>query len=484
MKDGCLTYLDAHGDEQIFYEPDPALHQPEFHASNVQNVLALGTRGTGKSLEMRADAYLRCLMIPNFHALVVRRTSRQLRESHLVWAPFEMQQLTGQAHNFVANPVAIARFPNHSDIVFGHCQTDADMSFLGGQYGAVYFDELSQFTLEQFLMISAVARAPVDAPYRAVVRAGSNPLGLGSDWMYSWFVNKDVKIEDFPDYNPDDYQMIFSRLEDNKHLDLASYTARLKNLPEHVRRAWLLGERVIEGAYFTEFAKTKQVNGETRPWHVIHTLPTWRFKGEDCEALDLSWMHVVRSIDWGYFPDPAVCHWHLMLPNKRKITFKERTWTRTLAADVAKQIKRESEGMHVVESFCDPTMFIKTGNAPYSIGEIFEQNGVPLVACQNNRELYGYAIHEMLSTIVKDEQGRDVPSWQIYGPACPELVRTIPLLQMDKTDTRKLADGPDHWVVSCAYFAMGRSAPSRDPVVALIPYWMLPARKQRISGRV
>lgn len=457
------------GTEVVLYEPLP--HQILFHESDAPNLLALGTRGTGKSLTSRFDAIIRCLIFPNFRALVVRRTMPELRRSHLAYIDYEMKQLGG----VYLQTVFQAKFPNGSTIQFAHCETQADiLNFLSSEYGAIYFDELSTFSIEQFLQISAACRAPVAAPYKAVIRAASNPLGPGAAWMKAWFVDRDVNYADYPDYHPDDFKMIFSTLEDNPHLDRKAYTARLKNLPEHVRKAWLLGEFVIEGAYFTEFLPINEVEegGDEKvvPWHCIDTLPTWQGQS----ILTLDWVKVVRSIDWGYFPDPAVCHWHLVLPNKHKITFKEQQWTRTLAKDVAKEIQRLSEGMHITESFCDPTMFVKDGAAPFSIGEIFEQHGVPLTPSQNSRELYGYAVHELLGSRILNDEGFERPGWQIVKPACPNLVRTIPIMQMDPTDTRKLADGPDHWVVSCAYFSMGGAPPSIDPVATTTPRWMRP----------
>jgi phage terminase large subunit len=282
--------------------------------------------------------------------------------------------------------------------------------------------------------------------------------------MKAWFIDHVVNYVEYPDYNPDEFESIFSTLDDNKYVNREEYTKRLKNLPDHLKRAYLFGEWIIEGAYFVDFKKAK---------HCINSMPTL----QDQPIEKISWINVYRSIDWGYFPDPAVCHWHVVLPNKQKITFNERTWTRTLAADVANEIKLASAGMHIVESFCDPTMFIKTGNSPYSIAEIFEQNGVPLTASQNDRELFGYSIHEMLNTIVEEK-----PSWQILEYACPELVRTLPLLQMDKSDAKKVADGPDHWAISCAYFAMGKAVPSRDPVAAPTQRWRQPKRRHRNIG--
>jgi phage terminase large subunit len=410
-------------------------------------------------------------MFPNFRALIIRRTIPDLRKSHLNFIDFEAKALGG-SFNHTLNE---ATFPNGSKLFFTHCQTKADiMNFLSSEWGFIGLDELSTFDLEMFLLIGASARVSVDKPYKSVVRTCSNPLGPGAPWMKSWFVDHDVNLADYPDYLASDYETHRSTLDDNKYVSREEYEKRLKNLPEHVRKAWLDGEFVIEGAYFTDFAKRKVVEGESVPWHTIPAMPTLNGK----TLLDLPWVTVCRSVDWGYHPDPAVCHWHIVLPNKRKITFKERTWTRTLAADVAADIKHESRGMRITDSFCDPTMFIKTGNAPYSIGEIFEQNGVPLTASQNDRELYGYAIHEMLNTMI-DER----PSWQIVERACPDLVRTLPLLQMDAIDPRKIADGPDHWAISCAYFAMGGAAPSRDPAVSVVPQWMRPhKRRSRLSA--
>lgn len=270
-----LSVIDSAGVETVVYEPFPHYHceicdaaeaagtydpkkatQRAFHASTVPNLLALGTRGTGKSLQLRMDFHLRCLLVPHFHALIVRRTMPELRRSHLVFIDYEMSLLGGE----FLSTFSRADYSNGSTLTLAHCETEKDvMNFLSAQYGAIGFDELSTFTLPQFLQISSAARAPVDANYQAVVRASSNPLGVGSGWMYDWFVDKKVRFEDFPDYMPDEYAMLFSTLQENPHLDRQRYAARLGNLPAHVRRAWLLGERVVEGQYFEDFMPMRDI---------------------------------------------------------------------------------------------------------------------------------------------------------------------------------------------------------------------------------
>lgn len=457
--------LDDDGKTVIAYDAQP--HQLTFHASTTPNLLALGTRGTGKSVQLRWDAHMRCLMIPNFHALILRRTMPDLRKSHIKYIEREMKLLGG----VYLQTTFLAKYPNGSTLLFAHCETEADiLNFLSSEYGFIGFDELSTFTLQQFLQISIAARAPEHCGYDAVIRASSNPLGPGAEWMEQWFVTRTVSYEDYPDYNPDDFEMQFSTLRENKYINAAQYEARLKNLPDHVRRAWLKGEFVFEGMYFTDFRK---VDDDGNPWHVLNDVPT--FQGEP--IYNHPWLSIYRAIDWGYHPDPAVCLWIAVLPNKRAIVFKEKHWKRVLAADVAKDIVRESAGMRVVESFCDPSMLIKEGQV-YSIGEIFESNGVPVTAATNDRILYGYAVNEYLNNLIDGKpQVQFVKGLGTYG--CAHLIKTIPQLRMDKLDARKIANGDDHWVVAFAYFAMGAAPPSRDRQNTVVKPWMVPKSKRR-----
>lgn len=446
----------------VLYTPLP--HQIAFHEATAPNVLSLGPRGTGKSLMLRMHAVMKCLKYPNYHALILRRTMPELRRSHLVDIGYEMKMLGGRYRQNTFD----ARFPNGSTITFGHCEDDtAILAYLSSQYGTIIFDELSTFMLQQVLQISASARVTTAAPYLAEVRAGTNPLGPGAGWIKQWFVDHDVNLGDYPDYNPDDYLTLRSVLADNPYLDKEKYQKVLRNQPAHVRKAWLDGEFVIEGTYFADFMPRKRVGDEDVDWHCIVTLPTWQHDSLTSQR----WLNIYRSIDWGYDPDPCVVMWHVVFPNGHKITFRERKWLRTLAGDVAKDVKALSSGMQIVETFADPSMFVKRGDSPYSIAEIFEMNGVPLTPSQANRELYGYALHEIL-----DREIDGHPEWQIVAPECPNLVRTMPLVQMDPVDPRKLAHGEDHYVECAAYFAIGKAQPNKNAATPARPLWTLPRR--------
>ncbi len=466
-------------DGALFAWYTPMLFQRPYHASETPYLLALGTRGTGKSTMCRRDAIIRCMKYPGFKALILRRKMPDLRNSHLKFIGREMRTLGEKEVGYYRQTSTDVVFHNGSFIQFSHCESINDVqNYLGSEWDLIVFDEISTFPLEMFLTICAASRSVEDADYRALVRCGSNPMGIGSQWMKSWFIDHDVDLAEYPDYDPADFEFQFSSLDQNRYVQRADYEKKLRNLPEHLRRAWLKGEFVVEGAYFSDFKKIKEVEvggvKQDIPWHCIQKLPKILDKrsGRWLLPYQVPWINVYRSIDWGWDPDPAVCHWHFILPNRLKITFGEITRRKTLAKDFADEIKELSAGMRIVETYCDPSIFFKKGEDTYSIGEQIENKGVPLTQAQNSRELFGYSVHELLNTMITDEDGTEQPSWQILEWACPQLVKTIPVLQMDPTDPRKLADGPDHWVVSVAYFAMGQTAPSRIPQSVDDPPWM------------
>jgi hypothetical protein len=136
------------GEFETIYEPEthPRCNQLAFHTSDAPNLLALGTRGTGKSKVLRWDAILRCLAFPNFRALILRRKIPELRTSHLAFIDQEMFNLGGEKNGFVyLSTVMEAKFPNGSVLKFSHCEKLADvMNYLssasGGSSALTSFD--------------------------------------------------------------------------------------------------------------------------------------------------------------------------------------------------------------------------------------------------------------------------------------------------------------------------------------------------------
>lgn len=456
------------GDQyQILYRP--TAKGAEFHDLTVPNALLEGPRGTGKSKILRNDAHIHALACPGLAYLIVRREMPELRKSHLKFIGHEMKQLGG----YFNKTESVAYYPpvngKQSLGFFGHCETDADvMIYLSAEFARLYIDEMTTFPGDMILKLASTVRVPEDSGWLAAVRGGTNPLGESADWTYRWYITKNVPPQESDEYRPEEYHAVRMVRADNPYMDWRQYDRRLGNLPAHVRKAWRDGEWVIEGVYFADFLATKN----DAPWHVLDERPLTRGQVLFDDPQEQPWIAIYRTLDFGFDPDPAICLWIAVLPNGRAIVVKERFWWRTTAADVAAAIKRESKGMKIVESFCDPTMFDNSKATGSSVGDIFEQNGVPLTPSVNDRAAAGYAIHEWLNTTLPD----GLPKLQLLRSqgtlGCPELIRTLPMMRQDKHDPEKIADGNDHYVLALAYFCMGNAVPSLEVAESIRRPWM------------
>lgn len=443
------------------YRPTPK--QREFHECAAINCILEGSRGTGKSVAIRNDAHMRAMAVPGLAYLIIRRTMPELRKTHIRFIAAEMKKLGG----FYNKTEGIAYYPNGSLGYFAHCEGEEDvMKLLSSEFAVIYFDEITTFSQEQITKIATCARVPEGSGLIALIRGGTNPIGIGADYVRTYYITKDPDPLEDPDYNPADYVAIKTRLEDNKHIDAEQYRKRFSGLPAHVRQAWLDGEWALEGAYFMDFRPNVQAaDGTVLEWHVISRMP--QVEGKNFR--EVPWLRVYRAVDWGFFPDPAVCLWIVILPNGREVVFMEEDWNSTTAKQVAGEVKEASEGMRIAESFCDPMMFANSDATGHSVGDIFEMNGIPLTKSKNDRAAAGYAIHEHLNTILDDGFPK-----MVFHKSCKKLIKTLPTLRMDKNDANKIADGNDHWTICVAYYCMTHTGASVAPNQTYTPRWMKP----------
>jgi hypothetical protein len=188
-------------------------------------------------------------------------------------------------------------------------------------------------------------------------------------------------------------------------------------------------------------------------------------------------VQVYRGFDLGYSPDPAYCVWIAHIGD-RFIAFKEKLWLKTVASDIAADMIRESEGMRIAMTFCDPVMDMKTAADVRTIKDIFEEHGVPMETSINNREHYAHAVHSAL----QQEAAPGIPKLQILDKqppnmGCPYLIKTIPQMRYDPKHPLRMADSKnDHGVIALAYFLISSGATERRSTNSLykVPKWMQP----------
>lgn len=479
MSNHGIRIINEKGEWEDFYIPTPK--QEEFHARSEPNVLFWGGRGSGKSAALRNEAHARALAHPGFNYLILRRTYPELQKSHLIHIPREMKKLGGTFHY----TDRVALYPNGSRGMFSHCATEEDaLNLLSAEFAWMAFDELSTFPWEMFLKLAASVRVPKNSGLTAMVRAATNPLGPSAQEVMKFFVTKDVDYDEYPDYVPDEWYSVHANLIDNPHLDQEQYRKRFSGLPEHIRKAWVDGEFILENSLFDFYATRAGA-----PWHVINYV--------DIQEL-IRAGRIFCVYDHGYAPDPAYCAWIAHLGN-RYIVFHERVWIKTIVSDIAADIKAENERMgidHIVATYCDPTIDIHTGAEYRTIKGIFEHHGVPMECSVNNREQFASAVHTALAEeIILKEADDDspevvVPRLQIYvGPqkqGAPYLARAIPMQQYNPKRPLAMADSAhDHPVVSIAYFLISHSSNEHKTYKASsTPRWMRPKTSQRfVLGR-
>jgi phage terminase large subunit len=439
--------------ERVLFVPLP--RQVDFFECSAPYVLFGGAAGGSKSKALRQLAYQECLRIPQFRVLLLRRTYGELEQTHLRDAETEAPLFGAQA----VPSANLVRFPNGSVIQFGHCQTTADAArYLSAEYDLILFDELVTFEETQFLLIGSRARTnKVGVTPR--VLAGTNPGGPQSHWVRSRFIDKTVDTDTYPDYRPEEYVYLPSKLEDNPYLD-AGYEKKLLALPPELRKAYRDGDwDIFPGQYFPEFRRQTHVSTE----HVAHDRDLPR----------------VCAVDWG-FVKPGVCLWLVLLPDGRVYLEDEYVFTRTIATDVAKEINRRSKaaGVRVRYTVGDTAMWTPDSQTGEPISETFARHGVPMIQSDKDR-LNGWQRLRHWLRMAPD----GIP-WLTVSPLCTYTARTIPSLVSDDHKPEDVdTDGEDHAGDALRYWAMSRPAPGSAQMKAAPKAWSYGWLKQQQHQR-
>ena len=477
-KTGALT--------RKFYIPTPK--QVMMHMSPVRNLLWGGRAGTGKSWALRHDAYMRCLAIPGYRVLILRRQYTELRDTHLDKAAIEIPTLTGSDRNWRASEnTGLFPHPNGqvSRIRFGHCQTDDDVKqYLSSEFDLIIYDEGSTFTEYAVRFINSRLRTAKKG-VTPLVRIGSNP---GAVWLYRYFIAKDVDKEEDPSYRPEDYHFIPAVIEDNHHINLDEQEMRLNSLPsEALRKMYRDGDwTAVEGQFFGEFRSRHPETHE--PWHVINELPFL----DGVRVDKVPWIRWVVVLDWGYDPDPGALVCYALLPNNRYIAVKELTLKKLVGPKAAVRCKEFCKGLKIVKRIGGHDMWMSDKQVGESLQETFAKKGFSMHMADTDRTNGWARLHTLLTETVF-EGDREKPRLQIYAPGCPNLARTMPMLQADPKNPGDILEHDDHWADTARWFAMsrptGRPNKSERSVLDRLPPDIKKAmeresRRQRRAGGV
>jgi hypothetical protein len=426
-------------------------------------VLIGGAAGGSKSKGLREIAHAECLKREKFKVLLLRRTFGELQSNHIEDSQIEAPEMGAEC----VPSAKVVRYPNGSLLQFGHCETTTDAAkYLSSEYDLIIFDELVTFELQQFLLISSRARSTKPGVTPKVI-CGTNPGGPQSHWVRMRFIDKNVDLEEYPDYRPEEWVFIPSKLEDNPYLD-QNYERKLLNLPPEMRKAYRDGDwDIFPGQYFPEWRKAKHVGVLNIPPKAV-----W-----------------YRAIDGG-FVKPAAVLW-IAVWDGRAYVRHEWTPTRVINSEQAKGIKRLTQeyGIKSVRfTVADTSLWTPESDTGESAAETFTRHGVPLLQASKDRVNGWKRLREWL---------RDAPDgkpWLMVHPECSYLVRTLPSLVSDDHKPEDVdTDGEDHAADALRYFVMSRPAPVNavatepvhpDSVAAMRDRALAQSSGKRTFGRV
>jgi len=189
-----------------------------------------GAAGGGKS-DWLLMAALQYVDVPGYAALLLRRTYPELAMPGAImerahqWLRASDARWNASEHTYT--------FPSGATLTFGHLQYSGDMyRYQSAEFQFIGFDELTEFTEEQYRFLFSRLRRLEGATIPLRMRAATNPGGPGHEWVKQRFI-----VERLPDR-----AFIPAKLADNPSLDRAEYLRSLQELDPVTRSRLLAGD--------------------------------------------------------------------------------------------------------------------------------------------------------------------------------------------------------------------------------------------------
>lgn len=163
-----------------------------------------GAAGPGKSDALLAGA-LQYVDVPGYAALILRKTYADLALPGAIMSRAR-EWLYGKAH--WSDKTYTFTFPSNATLTFGYIDSDNDIyRYQGSEAQYIAFDELTQFSEDQYEYLFSRLRgtSDIDVPLR--MRSASNPGGIGHGWVKKRFITQrkpevifiPARLEDHPD---------------------------------------------------------------------------------------------------------------------------------------------------------------------------------------------------------------------------------------------------------------------------------------------
>lgn len=186
-----INYNPANTDaqEEKRWQPFPGA-QTNFLATPAFEALFGGAAGGGKTDCLIMDA-VRQVAHPRYRAVIFRRTMTELADAD---GPIQ------RSHEWFPALGGVWRegkkmwfFPSGAQIYFHHMEHEEDCyKYQGAQYQFIGFDEVTHFTLKQYLYLFSRCRTTQGSGLQTYIRAATNPGGVGHAWVKERFIDRGI----------------------------------------------------------------------------------------------------------------------------------------------------------------------------------------------------------------------------------------------------------------------------------------------------
>lgn len=411
-----------------------------------------------------------------FKGIILRNKFPDL-EREIIRLSKEYYPKTGAKYNEQKHSWEWPEYNSYQD--FGHVQHAGDISMYdSSQYNYCSFDEVTHFSSYPYHYMVGSRVRPSSSFNVAIVRNGTNPGGIGQNWVYDRFVKPNEDGHCIIRDNATGLLRIFipAKAEDNPYgmeydPNYVKKLEILKVVSEAEYKAKRYGDwHAFKGSVFTTF-RPMHMPGE--PNNALHVIPSFPIP---------EWWPRLLSIDWG---KRAMCHamWAAIAPNHKVYIYRERAWHGRDIPYWASEIREihnttneqpiqttlcgsawQSRGHETIadefQRYSDlvPTSSENTpGSRVAGLQTIhdmlrWEQRTLlrtkneiyDLVKAQEIYRNYGPAALQSYKEMFFDEQAEDLPVLQIFSN-CKVLIDTIPMCIYDEKKIEDIAefDGDD-----------------------------------------
>lgn len=451
---------------QVIWSPQPK--QARFMRAWQDEALYGGAAGGGKSEALVMEALRQCDK-PYYKGLILRKTFTMMGELEDKTYKYYPRIYPGCRYNKASHEWT---FPSGAKVRFGHMQhTSSKMQYQGQAFDFIGFDELTQFTRDEYMYLMSRNRSN-GAGMRCYIRATANPGGIGHGWVKERFVTAMKPTETiweavdvtYPDGHVEQMSksrvFIPSSVFDNPALleNNPNYLASLAAMPYAERRALLYGDwDSFEGQVFMEWKNDPDHYRDRRWTHVI----------EPFEPPD--WWPVYRSLDWGYAKPFSVGWWTV---DQDGVAYRIGELYGADAPDVGKKWTVDALMAKIYEiENSHPWL---RGKHVYGVADpaIWQENGGPSIAetADKYRLDFEKGDHERLAGLQQmhyrlafDKNG--YPMMYVFKN-CHAFIRTVPSLvysqvYVEDVDTKQ----EDHAYDEARYFCMMRPIEARANVM-------------------